>query len=265
MEILNEMFIHNIDPVLLRLGPFEIRYYGLFFVLGFVIAYFILNYLVKKREIKLTKDDIADFLLYTIIGTVLGARLLYVFVYNLPFYLQNPFEIIAVWHGGLSFHGGLIGAAIAGFYFCRKKKIDFYTIADIAVIPLALGLALGRLGNFTNGELYGRITDVSWAVKFPDAEGFRHPSQIYASLKDLIIFFTLWIIKDKTLPKGFLFWTFVIMYSALRFFVEFFRQPDEQLGFVIGFLSMGQVLSIIMLLTGILFLFKISRKRPAEH
>ena len=254
------MFIHNIDAVLLRLGPFEIRYYGLFFVLGFVIAYFILNYLVKKREIKLTKDDVADFLLHIIIGSVLGARLLYVFAYNLPFYLQNPFEMIAVWHGGLSFHGGLIGAAIAGFYFCRKKKIDFYTMADIMAIPLALGLALGGLGNFTNGEPYGRITDMPWAVKFPDAEGFRHPSQIYEALKNLAIFFTLWVIKDKTLPKGFLFWLFVIMYSALRFTMEFFRQPDEQLGFIIGFLSMGQVLSIIMFAVGIYFMHKITGK-----
>ncbi|MBI2208641.1 prolipoprotein diacylglyceryl transferase [Candidatus Woesearchaeota archaeon] len=254
------MFIHNIDPVLLELGPFQIRYYGLFFVLGFVIAYFILNYLVKKREIKLTKDDIADFLLHIIIGTVLGARLLYVLVYNLPFYLQNPFEIIAIWHGGLSFHGGFIGAAIAGFYFCRKKKIEFYTMADMIVIPLALGLALGRLGNFTNGELYGRVTDAAWAVKFPDAEGFRHPSQIYEALKNLVIFFTLWFIKNKNLPKGFMFWLFVVMYSALRFIVEFFRQPDEQLGFIIGFLSMGQILSVIMFLVGIFFMYRIAYK-----
>ena len=191
------MFIHNIDPVLLRFGPFEIRYYGLFFVLGFVIAYFMLNYLAKRKKIGLTKDDVADYLLYIIIGTVLGARIFYVFAYNFPFYLQNPFEIIAIWHGGLSFHGGFIGAVIASLLFCRKKKIDFYTIADITVIPLALGLALGRLGNFTNGELYGRITDVPWAVQFPSADGFRHPSQIYEALKNLMIFFTLWSIKDK--------------------------------------------------------------------
>jgi len=254
------MFVHNIDPVLVSIGPFEIRYYGLFFVLGFVIAYFMLNYLVKNKKIGLTKDDIADFLLYIIIGTVLGARIFYVFAYNLPFYLQNPFEIIAIWHGGLSFHGGFIGAAIACFYFCKKKKIDFYTIADIAVIPLALGLALGRLGNFTNGELYGRVTGVSWGVKFPDAEGFRHPSQIYEALKNLFIFFTLWFLKNKDLPKGFLFWLFVVMYSALRFFVEFFRQPDEQLGFIIGFLSMGQVLSIVMFIIGIFFMYQISNK-----
>jgi len=256
------MYIHNIDPVLISLGPFEIRYYGLLFVLGFVIGYFMLNYLAKRKNLDLSKDDIADFLLYIIVGTVLGARFFYVFVYNLPFYFGNPGQIFALWNGGLSFHGGLIGAAIAGFLFCKKKKIDFYQIADIVVMPLALGLALGRLGNFTNGELYGRITDVPWAVQFSGAEGFRHPSQIYASFKNLLIFFTLWSIKDKQLPNGFMFWLFVIMYSALRFTVEFFRQPDEQLGFIIGFLTMGQILSIIMFSAGLIFMYRIVNKKP---
>jgi len=251
------MFIHNIDPVLLSIGPFQIRYYGLFFVLGFVIAYFLLVHLAKRKELSFTKDDIADLLLYIIIGAILGARIFYVFVYNLPFYLSNPFEIIAVWHGGLSFHGGIIGAAIAGIYFTKRKKIDFYEIADIAVIPLALGLALGRFGNFINGELYGRVADVPWAVKFPDAEDFRHPSQIYASFKDLLIFFTLWVIKDKNLPKGFMFWLFVVMYSTLRFIVGFFRAPDPQLGFILGPLTMGQILSIIMFFVGIYFLNRV--------
>src|SRR3989338_1645725 len=199
------MFMHNINPVLLRLGPFEIRYYGLFYVLGFVMAYFIIDYLAKKKKISLSKDDIADFLLYIIVGTVLGARIFYIIFYNLPFYLSNPFEMLAVWHGGLSFHGGLIGSVIAWFYFCKRKKIDFYEIADITVIPLALGLALGRIGNFINGELYGRITDVPWAVKFPDAEGFRHPSQIYESLKNFFIFGVLFFIRKKQLKDGIMF------------------------------------------------------------
>jgi len=251
------MFIHNIDPILLSIGPFQIRYYGLFFVLAILVGYFLLVYLAKRKELEITSDDIADLLLYIIVGTILGARIFYVFVYNLPFYLGNPFEIIAVWNGGLSFHGGIIGAAIGGFYYAKRKKIDFYEIADIAVIPVALGLAIGRLGNFTNGELYGRITNVPWSFKFPDAEGFRHPSQIYASFKNLLIFFTLWMIKDKKLPKGFMFWLFVVMYSVLRFTVEFFRQPDPQLGFIIGFLTMGQILSIIMFFVGIYFLKRI--------
>jgi len=220
----------------------------------------LLNYLAKRKQLDITKDDITDLLLYLIIGTILGARIVYVLVYNLPFYLSEPGQILAVWNGGLSFHGGLIGAALAGFYFTKKKKINFYEIADITVIPLALGLALGRLGNFTNGELFGRITDVPWSFKFQDAEGFRHPSQIYASLKNLTIFAVLWFIKDKKLPKGFMFWSFVIMYSFLRFTVEFFRQPDPQLGFIIGFLTTGQILSIIMFVVGIGFMYKINKK-----
>lgn len=254
------MFIHSIDPVLLSIGPFEIRYYGLFYVLGFVIAYFLLNYLAKKKEISLSKEDIADFLLYVIVGVVLGARIFYVFIYNLPYYLTNPLEIVAVWHGGLSFHGAFIGAVIAIFYFCKRKNVDFYEILDIAVIPVALGLALGRIGNFINGELYGRITDVKWAVKFPDAEGFRHPSQIYESFKNLLIFFTLWVIKEKNLPKGFMFWLFVVMYSALRFIAEFFRAPDEQLGFIIGSLTIGQILSMIMFTAGLFFIHNLYDK-----
>ena len=254
------MFYHNINPILLKLGPFEIRYYGLFFVLGFVITYFMLIYLAKKRQLPLTKDDISDFLLYEIIGIILGARIIYVLVYNLKFYIINPLHILAIWQGGLSFHGGLIGAVIAGFIFCRKKKINFYELADIVVIPLALGLALGRIGNFTNGELYGRITNVSWAFKFPNVEGFRHPSQIYASLKNLFIFIVLWNAKNIKLPRGFLFWLFVTLYSFLRFVVEFFREPDIQLGFFFGWLSMGQLLSIIMFTIGFYFLHKIYKK-----
>lgn len=251
------MFIHNIDPVLWSFGPFQIRYYGLFFVLGFVIAYFLVNYLAKRKKLSITKEDIADLFLYVIVGTILGARVFYVLVYNLPFYLDNPSEIIAIWHGGLSFHGALIGAVIAILIFTKKKNIDFYEIADLSVIPLALGLALGRLGNFTNGELYGRITDVPWAFRFPDAEGLRHPSQIYESFKNFIIFLALWAIKDKKLPKGFMFWLFVVMYSILRFIAEFFREPDPQLGFIMGFLTMGQVLSIVMLAVGLYFLRKV--------
>ena len=216
---------------------------------------------MREKKVKLSKNDISDLFIYAILGVILGARIFYVFVYNLPYYLANPSEIAAVWHGGLSFHGGLIGAIIAIYIFCRRKKISFYDITDIAVIPLALALAIGRIGNFINGELYGRITNVPWAVKFPDAEGYRHPSQIYESFKNLLIFAILWKVKGRKLKKGYLTWLFVILYSAFRFIVEFFRQPDEQLGFVLGFLTMGQVLSVIMFLIGLFFMYRISKKR----
>ncbi len=202
------MFYNHINPTLLRLGPFEIRYYGVIFVLGFVIEYFLINYLAKERKLKLTKNDVADFLFYMVIGVIIGARLAIVLVADPKYYFSNPFEIIAIWHGGLSFHGGLIGAVIAGLIFAKKKKIDFYDLADIVVIPLALSLVFGRIANFLNSELYGRITNVPWAVNFNNevVNGkfiFRHPSQLYESFKNLLIFFVLWFLRNKKLPKGF--------------------------------------------------------------
>ena len=160
------MFFHNINPVLRELGPFQIRYYGLFYALGFVIAYFLIFHLAKRKQLPITKDDVADFLVYAIVGVVLGARFIYAAFYNPLFYIQNPFEIIAVWHGGLSFHGGLLGAIVAGYLFCKKKRIEFYDFADIAVVPVALALALGRVGNFINAELYGRMTNIGFCFYF---------------------------------------------------------------------------------------------------
>jgi phosphatidylglycerol:prolipoprotein diacylglycerol transferase len=257
------MFYNNINPVLLRLGPFEIRYYGIIYVLGFVIAYFFINYLARERELKLSKDDVMDLLFYLIIGTILGARLFEIFVYNLEYYMTNPFEIIAIWHGGLSFHGGLIGAVIALSIYCRKKDLKFYDLADICVVPLAFALFLGRIGNFINGELVGRVTNVRWCVKFQNYSGCRHPSQLYESAKNLFMFFVLWNIKGKKLKKGVMFWSFVLMYSVLRFFIEFFREPDSQIGFIFG-LTMGQWLNILMFIIGLYFFMKVSRIRLEE-
>ena len=251
------MFYNNIDPVLFRIGVFEIRYYGIIYVLGFVLAYFFINYLAKERKITLKKEDVVDFLFYILIGVVVGARIFYVLFYSLKFYLINPLQIFALWHGGLSFHGGLIGAMIAISIFCKKKDIGFYEMTDIVAIPLTLGLALGRIGNFLNSELVGRVTSVRWAVKFKDYDGFRHPSQLYESLKNFFMFFVLWFIRNNKLKKGFLTWLFVIMYSVLRFFIEFFRMPDPQLGFIIFGLTMGQLLNIIMLFAGIYFITKL--------
>ena len=259
------MFYHNINPVLLEVGPLQIRYYGLFWAFGFVIAYFLIYHLAKKKELKLTKDDISDLLVYEIIGIVLGARLAYVLFYNLEFYIQNPQEMLALWHGGLSFHGGLFGAIFAGYLFCRKKKIEFYDIADIAVIPVAMALALGRIGNFMNAELYGRLTDLPWCVdysksQFVDAPGgCRHPSQIYASIKNFMIFSILWLVKDKKLPKGFMFWSFVTLYGLFRTIVELFRQPDEQIGFIFNYFTMGQLLSFPLFLLGLYMLFRLKK------
>lgn len=254
------MFFNNLNPTILSLGPFEIRYYGLMYVIGFTIAYFLIYKVAQEKKIKITKEDVADFLFYAIIAAIFGSRLFEVIFYGLPYYLENPFEIIAVWHGGLSFHGGLIGSLVAGFIFCRKKKIKFYDMADITMIPLALGLSFGRIGNFINSELVGRITNLPWGVNFNNEVSngnpvFRHPSQLYESLKNLFIFFTLWFIRKKKLPSGFLFWSFITLYGLLRSLVELVRQPEV----MVGPFTMGQTLSIPMFLIGLFMLSRLRR------
>ncbi len=255
------VFVHNINPVLLNLGPFQVRYYGLFYALGFVVALFMIPWLAKqRREKRITSEVVQEFVIYLIIGVVLGARIFYILFYNLLFYLADPIEMLMLWHGGLSFHGGLLGAIVATLFFCRVKKIPFYTLADLTVIPLGICLALGRVANFINGELPGRLTSLPWGVKFPSADGYRHPSQLYAALKDTVIFMILFFNRKKKFPAGFLFWNFVFLYGVLRFFVEFFRQPDSQLGFIVWGLSMGQLLCLCMVAVGGWFLWKYKKK-----
>ena len=251
------MFVHNIDPILFQIGPLAVRYYGLFYAMGFVIAYFMLPWLAKRKNISLTKDQAADLVFYSLIGVVAGARIVYVIVYNFSFFLSNPLEIFALWHGGLSFHGALIGGIFAGWLYCRKQGLDFLAIADLAIIPASLGLVFGRIANFINGELVGRVTDVAWCVVFPGVEGCRHPSQLYESLKNLFIFSVLWSVKGKPYKKGTFLAIFAILYSSLRFFIEFVREPDVQLGFIFG-LTMGQWLNILMFGISLFFFYRIN-------
>lgn len=254
------MFVHTIDPTLISIGPLSIQYYGLFYALGFVLAFFILHHFSKKKKLDLTEDEISDYLLYIIIGTIVGARLVYVFIYNAGYYFSNPSDIIAVWKGGLSFHGGFVGAIVAGYVFCKKHRKSFLQLADYSVIPLALGLVFGRIANFINAELYGRETSVSWCVVFPQGgDACRHPSQLYESFKNLIIFLVLWFVSGKKVKQGTLFGLFIVLYGILRFSVEFFREADIQLGYFLG-LTMGQILSLLMVILGSSFLYYINKK-----
>ncbi len=248
------MFIHNIDPVLVSLGPLEIRYYGLIYALGFIIAYLFLRHFIRQKKLQMCEQDLDTYMLYLIFGVVLGARLFEILFYNLSWYVEHPFEIIAIWHGGLSFHGGLVGAVFATWLFCKKKNIPLLHLCDYVVIPAALALALGRIGNFLNGELPGRITDVTWAVQFPGFDSFRHPSQLYESLKNLIIFSILLVNVKKQRKDGYLFGVFLFWYGILRFIVEYVREPET----MVGFLTMGQALSIPVILLG---LYLIKKKR----
>lgn len=251
------VFIHNIDPVLLHLGPLEIRYYGLAYVLGFVLGYFILKQLIKKKNVALTEEELDTLILYIALGVLLGSRIFYFVFYNFSMLLENPFHLFKIWEGGMSFHGGLIGVLVAGILFCKQYKKSFYELADLAVIPVALGLGIGRIANFINGELYGRATTVPWAVDFGDGIP-RHPSQLYESAKNFVMFGILWLLKEKEhLKKGTLFWTFITLYGTFRFFIEFVREPDPQLGFVLfNFFTMGQVLTGIMAITGSMMLLR---------
>src|SRR3989344_243311 len=244
------MFIQNINPVILSVFGMEIRYYGLVYVIGFLIILFIL---MKQREkFRLSNDDTYDYIFYLIIFTVIGARIFEILFYEPSFYFSNPMEMLMIWKGGLSFHGALSGIVIWTYIFAKKKKLHFYDISDILVMPAAFMLFLGRIANFINGELVGKITNLPWAVKFPGYEGFRHPTQIYEALKNLLIFFILLFLKNKNLKKGTLTWLFVLMYGALRFFIEFMK---EQTSFILG-IPVTQVLSIAMIIVSVYFLLK---------
>jgi phosphatidylglycerol:prolipoprotein diacylglycerol transferase len=249
------MFINNLDPTLLSIGPFEIRYYGIVYVIGFLLVYYILNLYRKKGKLDLTSDDIDNYILYLMIGVILGARLVHMFFTDPGYYLSNPINMLKIWEGGVAFHGGLLGAIIVSYYFAKKKNIPFLKLADIIVLPAAFVLALGRIANFINGELYGTITNVSWCVKFQAADGCRHPSQLYAALKRFIIFGIIYALSRKEHKDGFLFWTFIVLIAIGRLIVDLYRETFRIIG-----LSVGQWFSVIMIAIGIYVLVKYYRK-----
>ena len=253
----------NIDPILIELGPIRVGWYGLMYVLGFLASYLLVRYQMRKKDFGLSKQEVENLYFYLILGLMVGARLGYVLFYDLKVYLGDPLEILAIWHGGMSFHGGLIGVLIVGILFSWKNRKSFWKIADLIIVTAPIGLGLGRIGNFINGELYGRVTQVPWGMIFPKGGPLaRHPSQLYESaLEGGVLFLILWLIKDKKLPAGGLLAIFLFLYGAFRFFVEFFREPDVQLGFVLGPFSMGQVLTSFMVVGGIvLFIYLRSRE-----
>jgi phosphatidylglycerol:prolipoprotein diacylglycerol transferase len=254
----------NFNPILVDLGPIRVSWYGLMYVLGFLASFLLVWYQMKKKDFGVSKLDIENLYFYLILGLIIGARLGYVLFYDLKMYLKDPLEIFAIWHGGMSFHGGLIGVLIVGILFSWKNKKSFWKIADLFIVTAPVGLGLGRIGNFINGELYGRVTHVPWAMIFatdPDHLP-RHPSQLYESaLEGGVLFLILWLLKDKKLPDGGLLAAFLSLYGLFRFFLEFFRQPDSQLGFILGPFTMGQILSSFMIVGGIVLFFILKRKK----
>jgi phosphatidylglycerol---prolipoprotein diacylglyceryl transferase len=258
----------QIDPVIISVGPLQVRWYGLMYVLGFAASIMLVKYQIKKLGFKELAAHFENLNLILIISLVLGGRLGYVLFYNLPYYLSHPGEIMATWRGGMSFHGAMLGVIIGGVVFCRIKKLDFWRAADFYAVTIPIGLGLGRLGNFINGELYGRVTDVPWGMVFPGGGPLpRHPSQLYESFfEGLILFLILWILKEKqkppsSWPSGFMTGLFLILYGFFRIGIEFFREPDAQLGFIFLQVTMGQLLSGLMIVAGIILL--LLRRRQA--
>jgi len=256
----------SIHPTIVKLGPIQIRWYGVMYILGFAISYLLVKYQIRKKKLNIDTAVINDLFLYLIIGLIVGARIGYVVFYNLAFYFNNPLKLLAVWEGGMSFHGGLIGIVLAGIIFVTKKRIDFWQLADLVAVTAPIGLGLGRLGNFINAELYGRVTSLPWGMVFPGGGDLpRHPSQLYEFLLEgVLLFAILWRIKDVSLPKGAVFCMFIILYGIFRFFAEFFRQPDPQIGFILSFFTMGQVLSILMVIVGVVLIYLRTRANTAE-
>ena len=252
----------NFDPILVQLGPLRVSWYGLMYVFGFLASYFLVLYQMKHKDFGLSRQEVDSIYFYLALGLIIGARLGYVLFYDFSMYRKDPFEILFIWRGGMSFHGGLIGVLVGWFIFCRKNKKSFWRTADLFVITAPIGLGLGRIGNFINGELYGRVTQVPWGMIFPKGGPLpRHPSQLYESvLEGGVLFFILWFMKEKKLPPGGLLAVFLSLYGGFRFFLEFFREPDVQLGFVFGPFTMGQVLSSFMIAVGLFLLFFLKKE-----
>ncbi|MFQ1062668.1 prolipoprotein diacylglyceryl transferase [Bordetella trematum] len=255
------------DPVALQIGPVAIHWYGLMYLLAFALVYGLGRYrLLRDPAAIMTPKGLEDLIFYSVLGVVLGGRLGYVLFYKPDYYLQHPLEIAYLWQGGMSFHGGLIGVIVVMLLFARKKGLPFLAVSDFIAPLIPLGLGAGRLGNFINGELWGRPSDVPWAMVFPQSGDNlpRHPSQLYElGLEGLLLFAVLWIYSRKPRPLGRVSALFLMGYGALRFAVEFTREPDNFLGLLAGGMSMGQWLSLPMFLAGLL-LFVITAGKSSQ-
>jgi phosphatidylglycerol:prolipoprotein diacylglycerol transferase len=257
----------NIDPVFLRLGPIQLRWYGLMYMISFIAGYFLLKRLAKRKKLGMSTDDLYDLLFFLILGVMVGGRIGYVLFYDLGSYLQRPIEILYIWQGGMSFHGGFVGVLLATLFLCWKRKWNFWEIADLVCAAAPIGLGLVRLGNFINGELYGRQTTVPWGMVFPaGGDVVRHPSQLYEAFLEGIVLFVIaqWLYR-KDLYPGTVTWAFIGFYGLFRFLVEFVREPDAHILFDLGPLTRGQLLTFPMLAVGLAMLFIFARRRLPER
>jgi len=251
------MFINNFDPVAFQIMSFEIRWYSLAYILGIVIGWTLCKKVFIKNSDISEKFD--DYITYLIIGIILGGRLGYIIFYNFSYYSENILDIFKIWQGGMSFHGGLLGVIASSYIFAKKNNQNIFSYLDQVSLVAPIGIFFGRLANFINSELYGTTTDVPWSVIFIKVDNLsRHPSQLYeATLEGIILFLILiyFINKNYLKKPGLISGLFLIFYSLFRFFVEFFRVPDEQIGYLILNLTMGQIISLVFAATGIILFY----------
>ena len=256
------------DPIAFRIGPLAVHWYGLMYLVAFGLVYVLGRWRINHVKVSggFSVRDLEDLIFYSVIGVVAGGRLGYVLFYKPGYYLSNPLEILYLWQGGMSFHGGLIGVLLVFALFARKRGVSMLTVGDFIAPLIPLGLAMGRLGNFINGELWGRPTDVPWAMAFPQSGDNlpRHPSQLYElGLEGIALFALLWWFARKPRPTGQVSALFLMGYGAFRFLAEYTREPDNFLGLLAGGLSMGQWLSLPMFLIGAI-IFAVTAKRSSR-
>ena len=248
------MFINDFDPVAFNIFSLEIRWYSLSYIFGVIFGWF---YCKKKLiENERYQNMFDDYIFYLIIGVIIGGRLGYVIIYNLIYYLNNPFEILMIWQGGMSFHGAVIGIIIATYFFSLKKKVNIFYFLDLVCLSAPIGIFFGRISNYINSELYGRETDVLWSVKFVLIDNLkRHPSQIYEAIFEGIILFIIlnYLVSRVDKKEGYVSSLFLIFYSFFRFIIEFTREPDAHIGLLLFNLSIGQLISIVVFFIGIYF------------
>ncbi len=254
-----------IDPVLISFGPVAIRWYSLAYIAGIVLGWRLLRSLAQRPPDVAGLEDVDDYLVWATLGVILGGRLGYVLFYNFGIYLDNPLSTLAVWQGGMSFHGGLLGVIAATIVFCRRRGVELWPFADRVACVAPIGLFFGRLANFINGELFGRVSDAPWAVVFPRGGSEpRHPSQIYEALGEGLVLFVvlMWLVRSEPLRRrpGFLTGVFLAGYGVFRTGAEFFRQPDAHIGFLSFGSTTGQWLSVPLVLAGLWLMLRTRRK-----
>lgn len=258
----------RMDPVLLRIGPLQVHWYGLMYLLGFAAAYVLGRLRARQPHSPLSMLLLSDAVFYGALGVVLGGRIGYVLFYQTAAWLADPALLLRVWEGGMSFHGGLVGVMVALWWFARAHDIRWLALMDFSAPLIPVGLAAGRLGNFINGELWGRVTDVPWGMVFPEAgTALRHPSPLYEGFfEGMVLFVLLWWYSAKPRPVGSVSALFLMLYGVMRFVLEFFRQPDLQLGFVWGgWMTMGQLLCMPMVMCGMmLFIYAYRNRRSTS-